>query len=84
MCLKLEIWRQRNLSRAGAKIDSKWRDYLSEDDEEPRTSQPTMNNALLLNGEITNKTQDDMKNPRNCQATMGKAASKWSEILDRR
>ncbi|KAK1582208.1 hypothetical protein Q3G72_012837 [Acer saccharum] len=36
-----------------AKNDSKWKDYLSEDDEEPRTSQPTMNNALLLNGEIT-------------------------------
>ncbi|TXG66991.1 hypothetical protein EZV62_008266 [Acer yangbiense] len=36
-----------------SKIDSKWKDYLSEDDEELRTSQPTMNNALLLNGEIT-------------------------------
>ncbi|KAK1554710.1 hypothetical protein Q3G72_016203 [Acer saccharum] len=54
-----------------AKVDSKWKDYLSEEDEEPRTSQPTMNNA----------TQEDMKNPRNCQTTMGKAASKWSEYL---
>ncbi|KAK4859150.1 hypothetical protein QYF36_000326 [Acer negundo] len=54
-----------------AKVDSKWKDYLSEEDEEPMTSQPTMNNA----------TQDDMKNPRNCQATTGKAASKWREYL---
>ncbi|TXG53227.1 hypothetical protein EZV62_022396 [Acer yangbiense] len=53
------------------KVDSKWKDYLSEEDEKPRTSQPTMYNA----------TQDDTKNPRKCQATMGKAASKWSEYL---
>ncbi|KAK3230242.1 hypothetical protein Dsin_002123 [Dipteronia sinensis] len=56
-----------------ANVDSNWKDYLSEEDEEPRTSKPTMNNA----------TQDDMKNPRICQATltMGKAASKWNEYL---
>ncbi|KAK2659130.1 hypothetical protein Ddye_005663 [Dipteronia dyeriana] len=50
-----------------AKVDSKWKDYLSEEDEEPRTSQPTINNAT--------QDDDDTKNPRNCQA------SKWSEYL---
>ncbi|KAH7568118.1 hypothetical protein JRO89_XS07G0240100 [Xanthoceras sorbifolium] len=54
-------------------VASKWSDYLTQEDkEELRTCQPTMSN---------DKTQDDMKNPRNSHATMGKAASKWSEYL---